>query len=156
MTHHHPNRCPRRGRCAASLRAVPAAQPNEGDVPVNLRPIAAAAALTLCAATPGFADSRASRGMGRGDGPCIAVATPTEAALLRLESRGWPTADNPASSAYGCGQLLRALRRAHYPAGCPLETVDVACQMAGFRSYVRARYGTAGRALAIRRSKGWY
>ncbi len=123
---------------------------------MKIRTIAAAAALTLCTAGPSAADSRASRGMGAGDGPCIAVATPTEAALLRLESRGWPTADNPASSAYGCGQLLRALRRAHYPAGCPLDTVDVACQMAGFRSYVRARYGSAARALAARRTKGWY
>ena len=123
---------------------------------MRIRPLAAAAALTLCAAAPATADSRASRGMGAGDGPCIAVATPTEAALLRLESRGWPTARNPHSSALGCGQLLRASRRAHYPAGCPLDTADVACQMAGFRHYIRTRYGTTEHALRVRRTKGWY
>ena len=123
---------------------------------MKITAIAAAAALTIGTPFPALADSRASRGMGTGDGPCIAVATPTEAALLRLESRGWPTADNPDSTAYGCGQLLRSTRRAHYPAGCPIDTTDVACQMAGMRSYIRTRYGTAARALTARRMKGWY
>lgn len=126
---------------------------------MNLKHLAAAAALTIGATAPAagaYNDSRASRGMGTGPGPCMAVATPTERALLWPESRGWPTARNPASSAFGCGQMLRGIRRDHYPAGCPLDTVDVACQMAGFRSYVRSRYGTAERALRARRSKGWY
>ena len=124
---------------------------------MKITAIAAAAALTITGTPfPALADSRASRGMGTGDGPCIAVATPTEAALLRLESRGWPTADNPDSTAYGCGQLLRSTRRAHYPAGCPIDTTDVACQMAGFRHYIRTRYGTTEHALRVRRTKGWY
>jgi hypothetical protein len=124
---------------------------------MRIRILAAAAALTIVAATPaGAAESRASRGMGNGPGPCMAVATATERALMRHESNGWPTADNPDSSAFGCGQLLRSTRRAHYPHGCPIATTDVACQMAGFRSYYRSRYGSAERALAVRRARGWY
>lgn len=145
--------------CRASPRTPHAWQSNErsSDVP-NPKMIAAALVLaTTFAAPPADArESRASNGMGHGPGPCMAVATPTEQALMRHESNGWPTARNPRSSAYGCGQMLRAIRRAHYPAGCPLETVNVACQMAGFRHYYRARYGTAERALRARRAKGWY
>ena len=60
MTHHHHPRG-RVPRCAASRvgRLTPCSRP-ERTSDMNLRPIAAAAALTLCAATPALADSRAA------------------------------------------------------------------------------------------------
>ena len=60
MTHHHHPRG-RVPRCAASPvgRLTPCSRP-ERTSDMNLRPIAAAAALTLCAATPALADSRAA------------------------------------------------------------------------------------------------
>lgn len=128
---------------------------------MNLKTLAAAAALSLAVGNSlpaGATESRASRGMGRGDGPCMAIATPTERALLRLESNGWPTADNPDSTAYGCSQALLATRR-RYVRRCGSTnpwTTDVHVQMCILRSYVRDRYGSTGAALTARRTKGWY
>lgn len=94
--------------------------------------------------------------MGEGAGPCKAVATSLEWALMKHESRGWPTADNPRSSALGCFQLLAPMRRAHYPEGCPADTLDVSCQMAGGRGYIEQRYGSTAAAVNHRRTRGWY
>ena len=125
--------------------------------------IAATLALALSATTyaaPAAVarESRASNGMGRGDGPCIAVATPTERAIIRPESGGWPTADNPTSTAYGCSQALLAIRRRYAPRCGSRDpgTVNVAVQMCIFRSYVRDRYGSMDAALRFRRRHGWY
>jgi hypothetical protein len=124
---------------------------------VNWKPIATTVALLVAAPIPATAaESRASRGMGNGWGPCAAIVTVAERELMRNESMGWPTARNPASTAYGCGQMLYATRRAHYPAGCAMWTTDIYCQVAGMRSYVRARYGSTEAALRARRAKGWY
>lgn len=89
--------------------------------------------------------------------PCWSLATGTEQALMLHESRGWPTARNPRSSAFGCGQLLVGHRR-RFAHACHTvaSTVDPSASMCLLRSYVHMRYGTAERALAFRRKHGWY
>lgn len=107
--------------------------------------------------SPAFAASQASRGMGEGDGPCMAIATPVERRLIRRESRGWPTARNPSSSAFGCGQLLRA-NRIRFAKACGVhpDTLNVHGQMCLFRKYYMGRFGSAERALAHSRRYGWF
>lgn len=100
--------------------------------------------------------AEAYRGMGAGHGPCWAVATVAEQQLMAKESRGWNTADNPASSAFGCGQLLHSMRVRYSPDGCDPATLNVACQMAAFRAYYTDRYGSAWAAVSNHRKKGTY
>ena len=61
------------------------------------------------------------------------------------ESSGYPTADNPASTAFGLGQLLL---------GNPSSTCGR--QLRAFRSDVGDRYGGAERAKAFWQANGWY
>jgi len=151
-------------RCSrASSRSPHAWAPTERQTDMNLRRTAAvvaiAAALTTIVAPPADAhESRASNGMGHGDGPCMAVATPTERALMRHESNGWPTARNPRSSAYGCPQALLVIRRRYAPRCGATNpwTTDVGVQMCILRGYVRDRHGSTARALSFRRTHGWY
>lgn len=91
-------------------------------------------------------------------GPCIELtASPAEKQIIWAESRGWPTADNPKSTAFGCGQLLFKQRRA-YARVCDVhhETLDPEEQMCLFRAYVDERYGTPERAWSFWKRRGWY
>ena len=99
----------------------------------------------------------AENGMGKGYGPCWDIATPAERALMKNESRGWPSADNPNSSAFGCGQLLSGNRRL-YAEQCNTSpvTLDANDSMCLMRAYIADRYGSAGRALSFRQRNGWY
>ena len=101
--------------------------------------------------------SRRSNGIGHGPGPCMGIATPTEQALMAHESHGWPTADNPTSTAYGCGQLL-AGHRARFAKRCATtpNTTNPTASLCLMRAYITDRYGTADKALRFRRARGWY
>ena len=70
------------------------------------------------------------------------------------ESSGDPTADNPASTAFGLGQLLLGNRILYL--GQDYATIDCGRQLWAFRAYVRDRYGTAARAKAFWQANGWY
>lgn len=96
-------------------------------------------------------------GMKDTPGPCMDIATPVEKQIIWVESKGWPTADNPKSTAFGCGQLLVRQRKAYAPL-CDTHhaTVDPEDQMCMFRMYVEDRYDTPERAWAFWRKRGWY
>jgi hypothetical protein len=99
----------------------------------------------------------AENGMKKGYGPCWAIATEEERKIMRTESRGWPTADNPTSTAFGCGQLIAANRRRHAKrCATHPDTVNAAAQMCMFREYIRTRYGSTTRALYVKRAQGTY
>jgi septal ring factor EnvC (AmiA/AmiB activator) len=100
--------------------------------------------------------SRAGRGSILGPGPpCdLAGTSPAERWIIMKESSGYPTADNPASTAFGLGQLLLGNRILYL--GQDYATTDCARQLWAFRAYVRDRYGTAERARAFWRANGWY
>jgi hypothetical protein len=70
------------------------------------------------------------------------------------ESSGYPTADNPTSTAFGLGQLLLGNRILYL--GRHYATTDCGRQLWAFRAYVRDRYGTAERAKAFWQANGWY
>jgi hypothetical protein len=70
------------------------------------------------------------------------------------ESSGDPTADNPASTAFGLGQLLLGNRILYL--GQQYATTDCGRQLWAFRAYVHDRYGTAQRAKAFWQANGWY
>ena len=70
------------------------------------------------------------------------------------ESSGDPTADNPASTAFGLGQLLLGNRILYL--GRDYATTDCGRQLWAFRAYVRDRYRTAERAKAFWQANGWY
>jgi len=112
------------------------------------------AALALSLSAPATA---IASGTPTGYGPCWDVATATEREIMRNESRGWTTADNPRSTAYGCSQgLLSTRRRYADDCGVSASTLSVEGQMCIFRSYIADRYGSASKALAYRRAHGWY
>ena len=119
-----------------------------------------AALVTLIMTTALTANARTHHprhnGTGPGPGPCKTQATRPEWQIMLPESNGWPTANNPHSTAFGCFQALRSTRLRFNPPGCPTDTTNTDCQMASGRAYIRARYGTAQHALAIRRTRGWY
>lgn len=96
-------------------------------------------------------------GMKDTPGPCIDLAVGAERRIIWVESRGWPTADNPRSTAFGCGQLLVRQRKAYAPL-CDThhETLDPEEQMCMFRRYVAERYDTPERAWSFWKRKGWY
>jgi hypothetical protein len=73
--------------------------------------------------------------------------------IIRRESGGDPTAQNPSSTAFGLGQLLIANRRRYM--SNPSST-DCGDQIQAFNSYVSDRYGSHDRALAFHNRKGWY
>jgi septal ring factor EnvC (AmiA/AmiB activator) len=74
--------------------------------------------------------------------------------IILRESSGDPTADNPASTAFGLGQLLLGNRILYL--GKDYATTDCGRQLWAFRAYVRDRYGTAERAKAFWQANGWY
>jgi septal ring factor EnvC (AmiA/AmiB activator) len=74
--------------------------------------------------------------------------------IILRESSGYPTADNPVSTAFGLGQLLLGNRILYL--GQDYATVDCGRQLWAFRAYVRDRYGTAARAKAFWQANGWY
>lgn len=91
-------------------------------------------------------------------GKCYAYArSAAQAALLDRESDGYHTADNPNSSAYGCGQLLYPTRRM-YAKVCDTtpNTNNVADQMCMMSAYIDDRYGSDERALAFWKRNKWY
>jgi septal ring factor EnvC (AmiA/AmiB activator) len=74
--------------------------------------------------------------------------------IILRESSGYPTADNPTSTAFGLGQLLLGNRILYL--GRDYATTDCGRQLWAFRAYVRDRYGTAERAKAFWQANGWY
>jgi hypothetical protein len=106
-----------------------------------------------------LARRRAARGGGgsiHGSGPpCdLSGTSAAERWIIMRESSGYPTADNPASTAFGLGQLLLGNRILYL--GEDYATTDCGRQLWAFRAYVRDRYGTAGRARAFWQANGWY
>jgi hypothetical protein len=74
--------------------------------------------------------------------------------IIEHESSGYPSAQNPGSTAFGLGQLLLDQRLRHL--GADYATSDCAKQLAAFRAYVRDRYGTAEAAMAFWLAHHWY
>jgi septal ring factor EnvC (AmiA/AmiB activator) len=74
--------------------------------------------------------------------------------IILRESSGYPTADNPVSTAFGLGQLLLGNRILYL--GQDYATIDCGRQLWAFRAYVRDRYGKAARAKAFWQATGWY
>jgi septal ring factor EnvC (AmiA/AmiB activator) len=74
--------------------------------------------------------------------------------IILRESSGYPTADNPVSTAFGLGQLLLGNRILYL--GQDYATIDCGRQLWAFRAYVRDRYGKAARAKAFWQANGWY
>jgi septal ring factor EnvC (AmiA/AmiB activator) len=95
---------------------------------------------------------RPARGSGR---RCdLSGTSAAEYWIIMHESGGDPTADNPASTAFGLGQLLLGNRILYL--GEDYATTDCGRQLGAFRAYVRERYGTAERARAFWQANGWY
>src|SRR5918999_261059 len=106
-----------------------------------------------------LARRRAARGGGgsiHGSGRrCdLSGTSPAEYWIIMRESSGFPTADNPTSTAFGLGQLLLGNRILYL--GQAYATTDCGRQLWAFRAYVRDRYGTAERAKAFWQANGWY
>ncbi len=106
-----------------------------------------------------LARRRAARGGGgsiHGSGRrCdLSGTSPAEYWIIMRESSGYPTADNPRSTAFGLGQLLLGNRILYL--GQDYATTDCGRQLWAFRAYVRDRYGTAARAKAFWQANGWY
>ncbi len=80
-----------------------------------------------------------------------------EAVIIGRESRGRAAAKNPRSSAFGVGQLLAGNRVKYAPrCGAAARSIDYGAQLCMMRAYIYDRYGSAARALAFRRSHGFY
>ncbi|HZA83752.1 MAG TPA: hypothetical protein VFC13_20170, partial [Actinomycetes bacterium] len=106
-----------------------------------------------------LARRRAARGGGgsiHGSGRRCALSgtSPAEHWIIIRESSGYPTADNPTSTAFGLGQLLLGNRILYL--GRDYATTDCGRQLWAFRAYVGDRYGSAERAMAFWRANGWY
>ena len=86
-----------------------------------------------------------------------ATLTPPERTIIFRESTYRTTAYNPSSGAFGLGQLI-PLQRERYAKVLHVSstTTDPCVQVAMFRMYVRARYGTADAALVFWNAHGWY
>lgn len=85
------------------------------------------------------------------------VRSEAQFVLVSRESRGNPKADNPRSSAFGCGQLIAKQRR-HYGRILRINpnTTDPAEAIALMTAYITDRYGTDEKALTHHNRKGWY
>ena len=83
---------------------------------------------------------------------------PNEQWLMDRESFGGdPTADNPNSTAFGIGQLLRSNRESYGARfGFDPDTTDINEQMTMFRAYVEDRYGSMEAARRFHEQHGWY
>jgi septal ring factor EnvC (AmiA/AmiB activator) len=108
-----------------------------------------------------LARQRAARGGGGGGSihgsgrRCdLSGTSPAEYWIIMRESSGFPTADNPTSTAFGLGQLLLGNRILYL--GPAYATTDCGRQLGAFRAYVGDRYGTAARAKAFWQANGWY
>lgn len=115
-----------------------------------MRHIALATIITAGVFTP--APARAETG------DCYAhVRSDAQFRLVARESRGNPLARNRHSTAFGCGQLLRATRR-HFAErlGVHPDTTRPGEQMRLMGAYTDARYGSDERALAHSLRTGWY
>jgi septal ring factor EnvC (AmiA/AmiB activator) len=110
----------------------------------------AAAARAAAARPPGGAPATTGAG-GRCD---LSGTSAAEYWIIMRESSGYPTADNPTSTAFGLGQLLLGNRILYL--GRDYATTDCGRQLWAFRAYVRDRYGTAERAKAFWQANGWY
>jgi septal ring factor EnvC (AmiA/AmiB activator) len=87
--------------------------------------------------------------------PCdLSGTSAAERWIIMHESSGYPTADNPTSTAFGLGQLLLGNRILYL--GEDYATTDCGRQLWAFRAYVQDRYGTAARAKAFWQANGWY
>ena len=84
----------------------------------------------------------------------LSGTSPAEYWIIMRESSGYPTADNPTSTAFGPGQLLLGNRILYL--GNQYATTDCGRQLWAFRAYVGDRYGTAARAKAFWQANGWY
>jgi hypothetical protein len=84
----------------------------------------------------------------------LAAATPAERWIIEHESGGDPQGSNPASTAFGLGQLLLQQRLRYL--GADFDTTDCAAQLGAFRAYVRDRYRTPDAALAFWLAHRWY
>jgi hypothetical protein len=84
----------------------------------------------------------------------LSGTSPAERWIIMRESSGYPTADNPTSTAFGLGQLLLGNRILYL--GQDYATTDCGRQLWAFRAYVRGRYRTAERAKAFWQANGWY
>jgi septal ring factor EnvC (AmiA/AmiB activator) len=111
----------------------------------------AAAAARATAARAGGGGSSAGGSGRRCD---LSGTSAAERWIILRESSGDPTADNPASTAFGLGQLLLGNRILYL--GEAYATTDCGRQLWAFRAYVRDRYGTAERAKAFWQTNGWY
>lgn len=115
-----------------------------------LTPLALSILLLAGSAKPGVAVAD--------DGECYIYARSTaQAKIVYKESRGDPTAKNPKSSAFGCGQLLISTRRVYskFCNGDP-HTLDTEEQMCMMSAYIDDRYGSDDRALNWHRRYNWY
>ena len=117
-----------------------------------MRRLAVVLLLAATVATPAGAYSGARAGS------CYTYArSAAVAAILARESHGSPSADNPRSSAFGCGQLLYGMRLKYGRAlGINPNTRDPAKQMRIMHAYIDDRYGSDARALAFWRRHHWY
>ena len=111
----------------------------------------AAAAARAAAARAGGGGSPAGGSGSRCD---LSGTSAAEYWIILRESGGDPTADNPASTAFGLGQLLLGNRILYL--GEDYATTDCGRQLWAFRAYVHDRYGTAERAKAFWQANGWY
>lgn len=78
--------------------------------------------------------------------------------LIRKESSGKTTAQNPKSSAFGLGQLTIG-NRTKYAAKLGFEdpgTTDYNQQVAMMKEYIKDRYGSAEKARQFHQANGWY
>jgi septal ring factor EnvC (AmiA/AmiB activator) len=102
--------------------------------------------------------ARAGGGGGGGGGSggrCdLSGTSAAERWIILRESSGYPTADNPTSTAFGLGQLLLGNRILYL--GQDYATTDCGRQLWAFRAYVRDRYRTAERTKAFWQANGWY
>ena len=103
---------------------------------------------------PATPTSRRSAAAGVGYSAGLSYA---ESIIVGRESRGLSGAKNPRSSAFGLGQLLSGNRAQYAPrCGTSASTRNPGGQLCMMRAYINDRYGSAARALAFRRSHGWY
>jgi hypothetical protein len=143
-----------RAALAAELAAARALL-DDADAEVR-RALEAERARRLAAHRAVVEAARAGRGRptGRGWRCDLSGTSPAEWFIIAHESGGDPTAANPASSAFGLGQLLLDMRLRYL--GVDYASTDCGKQLFAFRAYVRDRYRSAERAMAFWTAHDWY
>lgn len=77
--------------------------------------------------------------------------------LIQQESEGKVWADNPKSSAFGVGQLLKSNRKTYgQKLGFDPDTIDYNEQLQMMREYIKDRYGTPQKAMEFHKIHGYY